>query len=195
MFVLLVFFLGILVNKDLREDEDHWRDFLSGDRKAVSQLFVKYYGDLYRYGFKINPCDAEVRDCIQELFFQLWKNRETLNQAVSVKKYLIVAFRRILFRYLKQYDARERRNEEYSYLTYHSISGMEEDIIHSETAKEKHDALNESLSELTKRQREVLFLKFYEGYNNREISEMTDLSYQRVCNIAHEALMKLRETV
>jgi len=193
--VLLVFFLGILVSKDLCEDGDHWQNFLSGDRKAVSHLFVKYYGDLYRYGFKINPCDSAVRDCIQELFFQLWKNRENLNKADSVKKYLIVSFRRILFRHLKQYDTRERRNKEYSYLAYQSTSGMDEDIIHSETTREKHDALIESLSDLTIRQREVLFLKFYEGYNNREISEMIGLSYQRVCNIAHEALVKLRETV
>jgi len=192
---VFLFLTAILSGKNSLEDQELWRDFLSGDKEAISDLFLKYYGDLYRYGFKINPCDEAVRDCIQDLFFRLWKKREALDQAVSVKKYLIVSLRRILMRQLARYDAREKRNREYSALSYQDISGIDETIIHSELMKERQSVLNDSLSELTKRQWEVVFLKFYEGYSNKEISEMTNLSYQRVCNITHEALVKLREIV
>ena len=193
--MLFLFLTGILTGKSRHEDEELWRDFLSGDKEAISDIFLKYYGDLYRYGFKINPCDEAVRDSIQDLFFRLWKKRDILEDVVYVKKYLIVSLRRILIHQLRQYDSREKRNREYSDLLYQNISGIDEMIIHSEIVKEKQNALNESLLELTERQQEVVFLKFYEGYSNKEISEMTGLSYQRVCNITHEALAKLRQTV
>ncbi len=192
---MFLFLTTILSGKNRLKDEELWCDFLSGDKEAISELFLKYYGDLYRYGFKINPCDEAVRDSIQDLFFRLWKKREVLDQAVSVKKYLIVSLRRILMRQLARYDAREKRNREYSDMSYQHVSSIDETIIHSELLRERKSVLNESLSELTKRQREVVFLKFYEGYSNKEISEMTSLSYQRVCNITHEALIKLREIV
>lgn len=195
MFLLFLLITGIITESSSQDDEDLWHTFLSGDKDAMSVLFLRYYGDLYRYGMKINSNDEAVRDGIQELFFRLWKKKEALDQAISVKKYLVVSLRRILLRQLEQHYAREKRDKEYSDLIHQSISGIDEAIIHNERTEEQRYTLHESLSELTKRQREVLFLKFYEGYSNKEIAQITNLRYQRVCNIIHESILKLRQTV
>lgn len=176
-------------------DEDLWNDFIEGDKEAMSELFLRYYGDLYRYGFKIISNEEVVRDGIQDLFFRLWKKRGSLEQAISAKKYLLVSLRRILLRHLSQHDARRRRNQKYIDEMVQSNLGTDETIIRTEMIEEQRDSLDEALSELTERQREILFLKFYEGYSNNEIAEMINLSYQRVCNISHEAMLKLRKTI
>jgi len=175
------------------EDEELWNDFLSGDRDAISELFLRYYENLYRYGLKINPCKETVKDSIQELFLRLWKKRQILSAVDSVKSYLIISLRRILLRQLDTYDAWDRRNREYSSEITPSTSAVDELIVESEMQREQKSFVEKSLELLTEKQREVLFLKFYEGYTNSEISEMIDVTYQRVCNITHEALLRLRK--
>ncbi len=176
-------------------DEELWESFLSGDKEAISELFLRHHGDLYRYGLKINSSGEAVRDGIQELFLRLWKRPYALEQAVSVKKYLIISLRRILLRQLEQYDSREKRNYEYAVDAHQKVAAADEIIIRAEMHREQQKSLDESLLTLSDRQREVLFLKFYEGYNNKEISEIMGITYQRVSNIAHETIHKLRETL
>ena len=193
----VVFMLALLAvtNQDnfSPEDEELWNDFLSGDRDAISELFLRYYENLYRYGLKINPCKETVKDSIQELFLRLWKKRQILSAVDSVKSYLIISLRRILLRQLDTYDAWDRRNREYSSEITPSTSAVDELIVESEMQREQKSFVEKSLELLTEKQREVLFLKFYEGYTNSEISEMIDVTYQRVCNITHEALLRLRK--
>lgn len=177
------------------DDETLWQDFLSGDKDAISELFLRHYENLYHYGLKINPCQDIVKDSIQELFLRLWKKRQILEGVDCVKRYLIISLRRILLRQLDQYDAWERRNQEYSDDTKQNILAVEQMIISSEQREEQKRFVEKALLKLTQKQQEVLFLKFYEGYSNSEISEIIDITYQRVCNIIHESLIRLRKTI
>ena len=184
---------NIFESRSDKNDEEYWDAFLSGDKDALSKIFLKYYGDLYRYGLKIYPNEELVRDGIQILFLRLWEKKELLDHAIAVKKYLIVSMRRILLRLLKQHDSRNKRNHKYFEDFHQTNEDLLESIILNEEISDRSNSLKIALKKLTERQKEIIFLKFYEGYSNREISEMVNLTYQRVCNISHEALVKLRQ--
>ena len=49
------------------------------------------------------------------------------------------------------------------------------------------------LSQLTKREREIILLYFFEGMNEKEISRLFSISQQRVNMLKNRALLKLRK--
>ena len=52
--------------------------------------------------------------------------------------------------------------------------------------------LQSYLNELPARQKELIFMKFYEGLSYDEIVQQTGLSHRTVYNKIHEALKKLK---
>ncbi len=184
---------GIVKEKHNSTDEELWDLFLAGDKKAISKLFIRYHADLYRYGLKIHQNEDAVHDSIQELFLRLWNKKEVLDHANSVKKYLFVSLRRIILSQLESYDARGRREVEYLKQPKQRYFSVEDKIIKSEISLERKRILREAVETLTERQKEILFLKYFEGFVNREISQIMGISYQRVRNLLHETIEKLRK--
>ncbi|MEX2410628.1 MAG: sigma factor, partial [Candidatus Paceibacterota bacterium] len=113
--------------------EDLWVEVISGNRKALSELYCYSYTHLYKYGCKIYPDNALVKDGIQELFLNIWGNRQNLSEAKSVKSYLFSSLRRILFRRLQKIRNRAKRNHDYKQESFDQIYNIEELLIHFET--------------------------------------------------------------
>lgn len=58
---------------------------------------------------------------------------------------------------------------------------------------QEHEILGQALAKLASREREIIYLKFYEGHTNRTIAEITRLSETNVGTILYRTLRKLRE--
>ena len=82
----------------LGEDLLLWNEYRSGNADAFGALIRVHYPDLFHYGTRFTR-DAElVKDCLQDLFLELWINRETISETSFVKYYLLKALRRKLTR-------------------------------------------------------------------------------------------------
>jgi RNA polymerase sigma factor (sigma-70 family) len=66
-------------------------------------------------------------------------------------------------------------------------------LIEEEESYFKRAIVKDALNDLTKRQREVIYLKFYQELSYAEISEIMDMKYQSVLNLFQRALIKLRD--
>jgi len=66
-------------------------------------------------------------------------------------------------------------------------------MIAAECDKELLNSLQQALDTLTKRQREIVYLKYFKEMNNNEIATIMDLSIQTVKNTNTQALARLRE--
>lgn len=172
-----------------------WRKIREGDDEALENLFCFTYSHLFNYGFQITPQEGLVKDAIQELFLTLWRTHPYLNQAYSVKSYLFHSLRRILLRNLKKQRNRSKRNKVYAENFFDDIYNIEELMIHFETEKQQQEMLLEALGSLTKRQKEAIFLKFYEGATNHEIAQIMGINHQSVYNLIYKAIEKLKEFV
>ncbi len=73
-----------------------WDKFLQGDACAFGELMHRHYRDLFNYGTRFTKDKELVKDCIQDLFLSLWKNRLTLSRTEFVKYYLLKSLRRKL---------------------------------------------------------------------------------------------------
>jgi hypothetical protein len=70
-----------------------WQQYKSGDPKAFSRLYGEYVQVLYAQGLRVTPDAGLVKDCIHDLFVDLWRNRQRIPNPESVSVYLTEALR------------------------------------------------------------------------------------------------------
>ncbi|MEM9931460.1 MAG: sigma-70 family RNA polymerase sigma factor, partial [Bacteroidota bacterium] len=173
-------------------DQQRWAALKAGQKTALAQIYEQEVEALYSYGRQFTPDAALVEDCIQELFISLWQNRSTLGATTAIRPYLLVSLRRRIVRKLEQ-QGRRFASDEISESQMGSDSAVENQIIQGEEANSRQATLQAALQRLSDRQREVLYLKYFEGYNYKEIAELIGLNHQSVRNTATRALQALRK--
>lgn len=171
-----------------------WHLFIGGDLNAFSTLFREYYPLLHNYGYKISANLDLTEDCLQDFFIYLFENRKKLGEVHNIKAYVFVAFRRAIFKSLK----RERRftDLEGALETLSKFEFSPEEIaMEQELVSARSEVLVQVLNGLSKREREVVYLKYYSDLKTKEISEVMGISYQSVLNTLQKAFSKLRDSV
>ena len=95
----------------------------------------------------------------------------------------------------------------YEVITYRSqnrteVEPLPEELIDQETGPEEvadirltHDRLLDAMPHLTEDQRQVILLKFIEGFDNREVAAVLDKSEGAVRVLQHRALTALRRAL
>lgn len=175
----------------MRSDKEWWAALQAGEEKALAHIYATHIDDLLQYGHRFSQDASLIEDCVQDLFVQLWKKRENLGATTSIRAYLFVALRRSIIRAVKQKLKRtsNRTPEDYDFQAELAIEDM---IIAQEISEEQSAQLAEAFEELSKRQREVLYLRFYQEIEYEDICEIMDIGYQSVRNLVSGAISKLR---
>ncbi|MCW9705329.1 RNA polymerase sigma factor [Fodinibius salsisoli] len=161
----------------------------------MSQLFNTSYSWLFKYGYRIIPKRSLVKDAIQELFLVIWNKRDTINEARSVRSYLITSLRRIIFRRLEKQRNRSERNYDYRESFLEDEKNIEQSIISHECSNSQKEQLKIAIEALSKRQRQAIHLKYYRGLSNNEIAEVMSINKQSVYNHVSKAIIKMQNVV
>ncbi|WP_346820854.1 RNA polymerase sigma factor [Rapidithrix thailandica] len=169
-----------------------WDELRKGNRQALVALYELFYQDLFHYGLRISLDREIAKDCIQEMFTQLWKTHQQLNPVLHVKAYLLKYLNHLVLGALKK-SYRKRGLEELLTPQLELVANHEEYLIHSQSIHEQQQSLAKALDKLPERQKEIIRLRFFEGYDYEEISQITSLQYKTVYNTSHEAIKKLRK--
>ncbi len=177
--------------KSLRsDDQELWENFRAGSSVAYNELIRKYSNPLFRYGVRFVGDEDFVKDCIQDVFFELWNRRENIRPTASVKSYLFKSIRLRIFREKSKWTSCESLDDNYSFFIEFNV---ETKLIEEQTSKEVRARITRILNKLPKRQKEVLYLRFYEGLDHDRISQVMGLNKQSVYNLLHEAIQHLKE--
>ena len=153
-----------------------------------------HFKGLLNYGFKFVKDEAFVKDCIQEVFIDLWRSRERVAEPTHVKAYLLVSLRRKITRNRRSLrlggDSPGPLSEEYAFSIEFSPEWW---MIKEETLARKARMISEMLNALPPRQREVIYLKYYQDLSREEISAMLNITPQTVSNLLQMAYSQLRK--
>lgn len=182
----------ILRDTTTKNDQELWKEFKGGCEQTFSYIFHKHYSFLYNYGSKLTSDKDLIKDSIQELFIILWESRSRLGDTVSIKFYLLKSFRRHVIRTLTAQNKYIDKSQLLENYRFELVSSYERELIESQSCLEQQEHLLEALSKLSPRQKEVVYLKFYENLSYHEITELTSLNYQSVRNYIHQAIQALR---
>lgn len=170
-----------------------WEEFRKGKEKAFEQLYYAYFNHLYNYGFKLSHDENFTKDCIQELFFRLWKNRNKLKPVKSVRFYLLKTLRHDISRKAVRRNNQLKREQGFAGFQANITFSAEEVVIEDEDNAIKKIQLLNILNTLPKKQREAIFLKYYQGLEYNEIADIMAVKYQSVLNLIHRALKALQQ--
>lgn len=175
------------LHPDHLEDGILWDAFRKGDDRALVTIFDRYAQSLYNYGCKILVDRESVKDHVQDLFLDLCRKRGKLGATYAIKFYLFKALRRKLIR--SKLKARL-----ISLITSDlTTPSAEADLIDKESIEHQQRVLEHRLTRLTNRQREAIFLRYYEELSFDKIAEIMDLRKQSIYNLINESLTILEK--
>ena len=170
-----------------KTDEVLWNLFQNGSKKAFEEIYRRNIQMLFHFGTRITSDHSLVKDSIQELFIDLWRRRKPGHEVRQVKVYLIKSFRYKLQRVISKAGSQKTITPEELYEQLVDESHDEEERV-----EQRRMQLQKSLERLSPRQREVVYLRYFQNLSNREIAEILGINYQSVSNILMRALTKMR---
>ena len=178
--------------KEDSSNEVLWQKLREGHKNAIEDLYRFNYQVLYSYAYKICRDKEMSKDCVQELFVRLWEKRHALNQVSKVRAYLLQSVWHSIIRTLKK----QHKNialDEHSHYDIEVVFSYENSMMYRQTRNEKKKKLDDALNDLSPRQRQIIFMQYYEGFTIEEIQQITELKYQSIKNLTHRAMVSLRE--
>ena len=168
-----------------------WAMFREGDDRSMNLLLLRYFRPLLHYGSKFTNDRLLVEDVIQDLFLGFLEKREFLSSPACLKNYLFKCLRNNLVRAIKQNTKAFSIHENEDIFT--DLENIEEVLVATDESEEISMKLNRHFLSLTKRQKEALFLRYYENRSNDEIAEIMEINKQSVSNLLLKSLAILRE--
>jgi len=137
--------------------------------KEYNQSVDLYSDNVYRFIIKSLKNEELSKDVVQETFIKLWAKVGEVNFE-KVKSWLFTAAYRTMIdqiRKEKKYDG-----------DIEDVSSSS--MVSNQENPDLNDLLHEALDTLPEKQKTVVLLKDYEGYNYKEIGEMTNLNESQV---------------
>lgn len=170
-----------------------WCEFQRGNKTAYSFIYQQYSDNLYNYGMQLTNNSDLVEDVIQDLFVNLWRCKKNLTPVKSIKFYLLTCLRRAIVKEIKK----ERRfisdDVALDQMSFQFNRSIEDDMIEEQTCLERKVKLQHILVSLSKRQREIIYLKFYEDLSYSQIAEHLGLDLKYTYNLASRAFGLIRK--
>ncbi|WP_163707328.1 RNA polymerase sigma factor [Mangrovibacterium lignilyticum] len=184
-------------DKNTRADDYTWQAFLNGNESAFTQLYNQYAKNLFSYGKKFNIDDQLVDDAVQEVFVDLFLKRKKLAGGIKdLKAYLFVSLKNNL---LKKIEKKKRLPtlglDNFSNLNFNIEYDPQENIISSEDQKETNERLSEAIGQLSKKQKEIIYLKFEEELDYPELAQVLQIGVESARKQIYRAMKSLRKSL
>jgi RNA polymerase sigma factor (sigma-70 family) len=162
------------------------------DEQPLKHLFTHYYNRLFRTGLRYYANPTLVEECIQEVFFDLWRYRHQLSAIESLEAYLKTSLRRRIFRQINQPDPLQNSSELSEVASAMDEASYEDILIRQQSDQEQRQRLMAALDQLSTRQKEIVYLKYFEELSYKEIADRLDLNIGAVYKLLHDAVKRLK---
>lgn len=162
-----------------------------GDETAMSELYDRFVGLVYKASRQVLPSRAEAEDAVQETFVRLWQTADRFDpHRARLVTWVMLITRRHLIDRLRRKSARpEQLGFDASMEALGPISmppespGGEHDI----------DVLRRRIAELPELQRVVIERTYLQGFTLREVSEQLGAPLGTVKSALSRGLGRLRD--
>ncbi|MEH0152811.1 RNA polymerase sigma-70 factor [Limibacter armeniacum] len=161
----------------------------SGDEYAFKQIYEQHWESLYIKAYKRLDDPDLVEEIIQQLFVELWEQRETVAFDKNWSAYLQGMLKHKILMYFRKRYAKESHFEEIRQYQTEMATLTESSIL-------QRDLLNQVeklIQELPEKTREVFELSRKSYLSNKEIAERLSISTKTVEYHINMALQFLRK--
>ncbi|HEY0610689.1 MAG TPA: sigma-70 family RNA polymerase sigma factor [Chitinophaga sp.] len=178
------------------EDQYLVQQIRSGDYTAFTQLYNKYAPALTQYGLKFNAGLPVIEDSLHDVFVWVWANRHKLEVHHSIKSYLFKSVRTSILHALEKTNKfRSLEQEEENNYHFELELSPEGLALQNENQRLVREQVAKLLNRLTAKQKEVIYLRYYEGLCFEDIAANMNLSVKACYKIMGRAITTLRENI
>ncbi len=173
------------------KDDALWQEVKSGNKDAFVHLYNTFADDLLRYGFQLAKDKSIVEDTIHDLYVSIWDQKATLVEVHSIKYYLMSALRRMLLRKIKKEDIRHQK--EMLFDEVNMVPSFLDANFQTQDESALIEKIRSTLQNLSERQREIIYLKFYQNLSYQDIANLLELDQKYTYNLAARAYASFKE--
>lgn len=181
-----------LISQANPSDESLLSDAANGSKEAVGLLFRRHRRAVLHVAGRILKDASEAEDLCQDVFLLLFQKARLFdaNKGTASSWIIQIAYHRAMNR--RQYLAHRQHYNAQELDEQRVGVGREPLLIDEITAR---SILNRLREQISKEQRQILELHFFEGYSLREIAERTNQSLGNVRHHYYRGLERLRSIV
>jgi len=175
------------------KDDSLWKDFRNGDDTALYKLYDLYADALLGFGMHFSRDTGLLKDCIHDLFLDLFKYRNSLSYTDNVKFYMFKSLKRKIQKELSKKSLFDSDSDSKS-LQGEAVPSYDEVIIETEIEQENFKRLRQAVDKLPCQQQEALFLKFQQDLSYQQIAQIQNISIESARTNIYRAIKALRQS-
>jgi RNA polymerase sigma-70 factor (ECF subfamily) len=197
--LILQFFLQLFGFARLTADEEReWMaQVQNGDKLALRKLYDRFSKILFGMIYKILRNKEESEDLLQEIFVKIWNKADQFDPSRgSAYSFIATLTRNRAIDRTRSRAFKNRRkddyvinDDEYSFNLRTENPNPEEKIEITERAV----GVRKALAQLNEKERQVLYISYFEGLSQTEIADKIDIPLGTVKYRMRQGMIKLRE--
>lgn len=150
--------------------------FIDGDKTAINDLYAEYSPRLYRFAMAYLKSESEVLDIVQEVFVNVWINRNKLKKNSNFDAYLFTVAKNTI---VSVFRKKLSEKDYFEYLKNKSITNS----IDTESQfnyNQLSDKLNDLIEQLPPQRKKIYQLSKERGLANKTIATELGISVKTV---------------
>ncbi len=154
----------------------------TSDTGAFKILYYRYYEHLFRFLVYKTRNYELAKDLVQDIFYKIWNNRDSLNEGKSIKAYLFRSANNLAIDHLRKITT------EVAYIQ----NAEQNQILMPNEQFDLQEKAHEAIKSLPEPLQTVFCLNRFDGLKYKEIAETLDISIKTVESRMSKALKILR---
>lgn len=173
-----------------------WNLIKRGEISALKSLFMEISPSLIKYSLQITRDRYIAEEVVQDVFVNIWNNRDQIQIKGSVKSYLYQAIHNLSVNKQIQHNTQRHAlnvlvsEESWQYLEDHYHT--DEFVIEKLEADDTEKLINSIIEDLPEQSREIFKLSRYHHLSNNEIASHLNISVSTVKTQIYRALEKIK---
>jgi RNA polymerase sigma-70 factor (family 1) len=160
-----------------------------GDLAAFTEIHDRYYAPLYSHAYKRYPYREEVKDILQELFFNIWNSHETVEFSIGLFPYLCTAVRHRILNIYRHEKIKENYISAFQTFLDDNTEPMADETIR---LKELVSLINNEVAGLPPQMRRVFQMSREGNLTHKEIAHKLNISVLTVRKQVQNSLKIIR---
>lgn len=174
-------------------EKEWWQLLKSGDKIILSKIYSAFIKGMFGYGMSIVADKDLIKDCIQDVFIDLWKYRSNLSNTDNIKLYLYKSLRNKIYNLTTK--EKRKKSLDKDNLEMALIPSHEDTLINDQRNLGIQYRLANGIEKLPERQREVIRHIYFENHSYEETSNLMEINIRSVYTLAWKALSSLRKSI
>jgi RNA polymerase sigma factor (sigma-70 family) len=178
------------MQKEVNTDFLLWKRIKAGETQAFHELYMQFADILFSFGLIYSKDQEHVKDCIHDLFFDLYKYRKNLSDNDNIRNYLFKSLKRKI-----QSPQLGKLNLVFTN-TFQEGDEQRASVVETEGLENQEENIEDiriAMGKLSERQQEVLNLRFQVGLSYTEIAKILDISIESARTLVYRSVKTIRE--